>query len=391
MTFPDIYNYNRIFSKVKKNLKNFLTFPDLLQFVNISALVKEWRIWYIYYMKDLWNYLKCENKPIVLYGMGNGADKVISVCEKYGVKISGVFSSDGFVRSKTFHGMPVTDYKTAKDTFGEMVVLLCFGTALPDVIGNIKKISGECELYAPDVPVYGDTLFCAEYYEKHIEEFKEIFSLLADETSKNTLKSIIDYKLSGRIDYLSCCQMPEDEAYSSFLNLTDSETYLDLGAYRGDTVQSFCSVVKDYKEIIAVEPDKKTYLKLCENTKDIKNIRNINAFISDSQGNATFNSNGSRGTGAKGKETAVDVISVDSLALKPTFIKMDIEGAEGKAIKGATETIKRYKPKMQIAAYHKSGDLIDIPKAILSLRNDYKVYLRHNPCLPAWDVNYFFV
>ena len=69
-------------------------------------------------MKDLWNYLKEANKPIVLYGMGNGADKIISVLNRYGIKISGVFASDGFVRQKVFHGFNVTDYKTAKETFG---------------------------------------------------------------------------------------------------------------------------------------------------------------------------------------------------------------------------------------------------------------------------------
>ena len=70
-------------------------------------------------MKDLWTHLKETQKPIVLYGMGNGADKIISVLNTYDIKISGVFASDGFVREKTFHGFKVTDYKTAKQTFGE--------------------------------------------------------------------------------------------------------------------------------------------------------------------------------------------------------------------------------------------------------------------------------
>ena len=80
-------------------------------------------------MKDLWTYLKTATKPIVLYGMGNGADKIISVLNRYDIKISGVFASDGFVRKKVFHGFNVTDYKTAKDTFGDMIVLVCFGSS----------------------------------------------------------------------------------------------------------------------------------------------------------------------------------------------------------------------------------------------------------------------
>ncbi|MBR4910274.1 MAG: FkbM family methyltransferase, partial [Clostridia bacterium] len=146
-------------------------------------------------MEDLWHYLKTLRKPIVLYGMGNGADMVLSVCEQYGIKISGVFASEGFVRKKTFHGMPVTDYSSAKEQFGDMAVLLCFGTALPEVIKNIKRIGSECELYAPDVPVCGDTLFCREYYERRKPEFDSIREMLADEKSKRVFDGIIAFKL----------------------------------------------------------------------------------------------------------------------------------------------------------------------------------------------------
>ena len=92
---------------------------------------------------DLWNYLKQTKKPIVLYGMGNGADKIIKVLENRGIEIKGVFASDGFVRSKTFHGFKLISYSEAKEQFGDMIVLLCFGSALEDVIDNIKLISKE--------------------------------------------------------------------------------------------------------------------------------------------------------------------------------------------------------------------------------------------------------
>ena len=141
-------------------------------------------------MKDLWNYLKETNKPIVLYGMGNGADKIISVLSSYNIKVSGVFASDGFVRQKIFHGFNITDYKTAKATFGDMIVLLCFGSALPDVIDNIKRIAAEQELYAPDVPVYGDTLFNTQYVLSNRAEFENIYNHLADDISKKVFEKL---------------------------------------------------------------------------------------------------------------------------------------------------------------------------------------------------------
>ena len=70
---------------------------------------------------------------------------------------------------------------------------------------------------------------------------------------------------------------------------------------------------------------------------------------------------------------------------------MDVEGAENLAIEGAKETILKYKPKMCIAAYHRAYDLLELPEKVLSIRDDYKVYLRHFPYLPAWDTNYYFI
>ena len=50
--------------------------------------------------RDLWEYLKKTDKPIVLYGMGNGADKIVSVLKAKGIDFKGIFASNGFVRNK---------------------------------------------------------------------------------------------------------------------------------------------------------------------------------------------------------------------------------------------------------------------------------------------------
>ena len=340
---------------------------------------------------DLWNYLKTTQKPIVLYGMGNGADKIISVLNSYGIRVSGVFASDGFVREKVFHGFKVTDYKTAKDNFGDMVVLVCFGSSLPDVISNIRRIAAEQELYAPDVPVYGDILFNEEYVIKNKEQLRWAYNQLADETSKSVFENAVMYKLTGKIDYLFDCETQPKEIYENILHLSDDETYFDLGAYRGDTVEEFLSVVSDYNKIIAVEPDLKTYNKLCIATKNIKDITDINACVSDIDGEIEFEMNGSRGSTIGKGNDVINSVTVDSL-LKiavPSYIKMDIEGAELAAINGGKNTIIKHKPKLQIAAYHRSEDLLLIPQEVLKLRPDYKIYLRHFPSLPCWDMSYY--
>ena len=342
---------------------------------------------------DLWKTLKQTQKPIVLYGMGNGADKIISVLNRYGIKISGVFASDGFVRQKTFHGFNVTDYKTAKETFGDMVVLVCFGSALPDVIANIKRISTEQELYAPDVPVYGDVLFCDEYVNQNKEQLEWVYNHLADDTSKKVFECAVMYKLTGKIDYLFDCETPCDEIYKNVLCLSDNENYFDLGAYRGDTVAEFLQNVNSYNKIVAVEPDAKTYNKLCLATQSLDSILNINACVSDVDGTISFDMQGSRGSSIGRGSAEINSVTIDTISQNyaPTYIKMDIEGAEAAAIDGGADVIRNCKPKMQIAAYHRSEDLVNIPKKVFALRQDYKIYLRHFPSLPCWDMSYYFI
>ena len=64
---------------------------------------------------------------------------------------------------------------------------------------------------------------------------------------------------------------------------------------------------------------------------------------------------------------------------------------EKEAVTGAAETIKKYKPKMLVSCYHRSEDIFSLPLQIMEIRDDYKVYIRHNPYLPAWDTQFYFI
>lgn len=95
----------------------------------------------------------------------------------------------------------------------------------------------------------------------------------------------------------------------------------------------------------------------------------------DSNGKLYFNSNSSCSKISNEGDIAVDVIKLDDFFKtheKPTFIKMDIEGAELAALRGCADTIREYKPKLAICVYHKPEDIFEIPEYILSLNPDYK-------------------
>ncbi len=338
--------------------------------------------------RDLWEYLKGSDKPIVLYGMGNGADKIIKVLEEKRIPFKGIFASSGFVRNKLFHGFPVESYEALKERFGEMIVLLCFGTHLPEVMGNIKEIADEQELYAPEVPVIGGGIFDKTYYEENKIEFDKIYNLLADEKSRQTYENIIKYKISGKIDYLFGC---EGDLKENLIPPVGRENILDLGAYNGDTALELAEKYPQYNKIIAVEPDIKTFKKLVLNTSELK-VECHNLCISDFSGMGSFSMNAGRNS-AVGKGEKIAFSTVDDLLKeqKVDIIKMDVEGEEVNAIRGAENTIRVSRPKMIISAYHRTEDFLIIPNEILKLRNDYKIYMRHFPSLPAWDTVYYFI
>jgi len=339
----------------------------------------------------LWDYLKKTSKPIVLYGMGNAALRIIDELTKRDIKVSGVFASDGFVRGHEFSGHKVISYSEAKEKFGDMIVLLCFGSHLDNVIDNIKKIASEQELFAPDLPVVGEGLFTSEYAALHQNDLDWLYSILADEKSKEVLSNLIEYRKSGKINYLFDSQTDDKDNFA-LLNLTNKETYLDLGAYTGDTALEFISMVNDYEKIYAVEPEERNFRKLCENTKALKQIECINAAIGDKEDEILFTHGVGRGGAlGKGKTRPIKQVSIDSLlnGKNVSYIKMDLEGEEERALLGGKQTISGFKPKMLVACYHRVDDFWKIPKLILELNPEYKIYLRKSKGLPCWEVNLY--
>ena len=342
--------------------------------------------------RNMWNYLKETRRPIVLYGMGNGADKILDEMERRGIAASGVFASDGFARHNLFRGFEVVSYSEAKERFGEMTVLVTFGTQREDVMALIEKVASENETFIPDVPVVGEGIFDKEYAASHAAELRAVYDMLADEESKATFRHLVDYKLSGRPESLRRARSPR-EAMWDILSLGANETYLDLGAYTGDTALEFSHRVEGYEAILCVEPDGRNFRRLRENTAQLRNCECYNVGIADTVGEMTFSAGKGRGNARGGKETVVRCETVDHLlrGRAVSYIKMDVEGQERAAICGGAETIRRCRPKMLISAYHRTEDLFAIPLQVKEICPDYRVYLRHHPYIPAWDINYYFL
>lgn len=342
-------------------------------------------------MTDVWTKLKSEELPILLYGTGNGADKILNELNRLDIKVSGIFASSGFVRDRYFHGFKVMSLEEAEKKYSDFIGLFSFGSSRPEVLENIKSIMTRHTLLVPEVPVCGDEIFNLQFAKSHSDELYRAYDLLCDDKSRKVFENIVTFKLTGDISKLFECETTEDEAFQNILILRSGDSFLDLGAYNGDTVLDFIKRVGTFSYITAVEPDPKTFAKLLKNTEDL-GVECINAAISRKCGAIPFSFKSSRGS-VSGGDDFIKSVNIDSLSQNRHFdyIKFDVEGKELEAIIGGEYTIKKDRPKMLISAYHKSEDLFTIPLKVHEFCPDYKIYIRHYPAVPAWDTNFYFV
>lgn len=339
-------------------------------------------------MTDLWSYLASAKKPIVMYGMGNGADKIIAVLEKYGLEACDFFASDGFVRGQLFHSKKVLSFSQIKEKYEDFIVLVSFGSPRREVLDTVYEMSGAYELYSPDVPLAGDTLFDLEFYENSREKIERTRELFADERSKEIFDNIISYKLSGKIEYLREAVSDPDE---KLLRYGSYKITVDAGAYTGDTAREMLEKCPKIEKIICLEPDIRNFKKLDSFAQQNEKVTAINAGAWDCEEKISFGSAGNRNSNAfsGGKEIFADMTKIDTVAkgYKVDYIKYDVEGAETKALLGSRETIERDSPDLLVSLYHRSEDIFEIPLHISENYPQYDLYLRRVECIPAWEIN----
>ena len=327
---------------------------------------------------------KCE-KPIYIYGMGNGAEKLKRELDDANIPLAGIFASDEFVRGHSFLGHKVIKYsELPKDA----VILLAFGSFLPDMLQRFDMMAAEHEFYAPDLPLFGEQRFDMSVLANRREEIKKAYSLLYDEQSRLVFQNTAFHKITGDISLLRRMETDKSEIYTELLKVTGSEDYLDLGAYDGDTVRELLSFTGgSFKSITAVEPDPKNFKKLVNKTPQAVCInKGVYSFC----GELSFSTEASRNSSvSEAGKRKIEVDTIDNIVGEGnvSYIKMDVEGSEKEALLGAVKTLDRCRPRLLVSAYHRMWDFFELVNLMGELLPDYRLYMRHQPYVPNWETN----
>ena len=344
--------------------------------------------------KTVWENLKAADKPIVLYGMGNGADRILDKCLAEGIVVSGVFASDAFVRGQTFRSYTVQKYADMVAQYKDFVIVIAFASESPIMLENFYELAATHETYAPHVAIFhGDAIVSFAWLREHAEQLQTVYDNLADERSREVFADTLNYKISGKLHYLQHSTSQRQADLQELFAFAEDEVYVDLGAYDGDTIREFLGLTKGaYKQIFALEPDKKNFLKLERFVaqEKLSRVTLLNKGIWCESGVQNFFQRGGRmsSMSQQGK-VSIEVDSIDNILgeAAASYIKMDVEGAEAEAILGGARQIAKYMPKLLVAAYHKDDDLWKLPQLLWSIA-PYKLYLRKHPYIPCWEINF---
>lgn len=240
--------------------------------------------------------------------------------------------------------------------------------------------------------------------------------ILMDESILETFhpRHTVPYKADGKIDYhdfqlehihdIDC----QEELYEEIYRIDEvtpepGDVAFDIGAYCGDTVAFLERYIGPSGVIYAFEPAKKNIGFLLENIEGngFKNVIHVPKGVHHEtrQGllaDAGFNKSGFfviDGDRVAESYEHIDMTSLDEFVdkfhiEKINYIKVDIEGCEMNMLKGAVNTIKKFKPKLAISIYHSLEDLINIPLFLITHMPEYKFYIRHRSHRPQSTMLY---
>jgi FkbM family methyltransferase len=321
--------------------------------------------------------------PLILYGAGTVAGLALRICQAEGIKADCICDS----RATGIHersGLPIISPSELLAAYLGARVMITSWKYEREITENLIALGFPKEQIYPfrypvRIPVH-------EFREKHLSGYAWAYDFFRDDISKKlVMDSVRAYLMSQPLSPASACEMYYEDG---IISLGESEIFIDGGAYTGDSAQAFIRRTNGrYARIYSFEPDADICRKAEANLEKYPNVHVIPKglwhcedrlkFYSEGDGDSTFVTVTTKESGITAPVTSLDIFfaGVPDQEL-PTFIKMDIEGAEKEALLGAADILKRVKPKLAICAYHKPEDIYVLPKTILDIRDDYRFTLR---------------
>jgi FkbM family methyltransferase len=383
-------------------------------------------------VNDVFNFIK-SNTSFAIFGTGWRAESERRTLEQIGKQITAFLTFDQISEGTTAYGLPVLRLSGIDLDKYKIIISVDLSSA-----AVTRRFVDEFNLdpYVDFIHVL-DYYFMnqssswstslglpfKEYLEQNVELFELARACFDRDIDRDTYDKIVRYRLLA----LELDQLSEDDepystqnyaeaelAYSKFLNVLPSHapdiikhrvawylayksfddldlsdvyarwgdtSVLDCGAFEGET-SALLAFLCPRAIIHAFEPGSGAYDKLVGLSSTVGHIAPVKAGVWDQSTSASFKGAGEGAVIDAEGDASINLITIDEYVTSNqikgvSVIKMNIEGAEMPALRGAVNTIGKWRPKLCISIDHKSSDLWEIPIFIKTNFPDYELTLKH--------------
>jgi len=347
-------------------------------------------------------------RSLVLFGAGVLGRKTLAGLRSVGIEPLAFADNNDKAWGKMIDGLQVLPPGEAVSRFGPKAVFIV--TIWRDLGGHpVAQVRSQLATYGGATVVisvaflfwkYPDTFlpyFSLDLPHKTLEQREHVSKALhlwADDASRREYVAQVRWRLwldfeglSPRVSWPA--YLPDD-----LFALSPDEVFVDCGAFDGDTLRDYLQKQEfRFGKIIALEPDPVNFLKLQQWRDSLptaieQRVTVSNSAVGDRNGRVRFAATGTDQAAVSmtgGVEVPISTLDELLRETPPTYIKMDIEGAEQEALVGASEIIRTYCPVLAICVYHRFDHLWRLPLFIRSLSDQYRFFLRpHRDA--GWDL-----
>ncbi len=348
-----------------------------------------------------------DERAAVLFGCGGLGQKTLAGLKRSGFKPLAFADNAAGTWGRCVRGLRVFSPREAARRFGQNAVFIVtiWGAhcrhRFDQTRAQLRKLG--CLRVVSFIPLfwkYPDLFlpyYCVDLPHRILPQarnIQKVFALWEDPRSRGEYLAQLKWRLGhdfGGLPRPAC-----GPAYFSPKNIFPRrpwKLWVDCGAYDGDTIRDFLKA-RDFSqgEILAFEPDPENFRKLEAYRKGSsgacrQRILAKCVAVGRQSGTTRFAALGgldSRVSNDGGRK--VECVSLDGelQSRTPDFIKMDIEGAEDDALRGARKVIGRGRSFLAVSVYHRQDHLWRLPLMIRSFWKQYRFYLRRY-AEECWD------
>jgi FkbM family methyltransferase len=326
-------------------------------------------------------------KPVIIYGAGVYAYVLRRFLALNGIAVAGAMVDAAYKADETFMDLRVSTTEEIASRLGDCHVVVGI-TNYPAVVGKLSRL-GVTKIHVIDVPDYlnmPNAFMDMDFVTRNRAQFDRAAALFADDLSRQTYFASINTKLSEDLAYIKP-HVRLDNLYfpATEFPLRQDEVLLDVGGFNGDTVREFHALTKgEYAKIISLEPDDDNFGRLQAMVEALgltKKVLPLKLGAWDERTTLRFAAQEMHIDNriCDGGLLHIDADTIDSilgrLGCRVTLIKLDINGAEYRALSGARNTIREQRPRIAVRL-HTKEDYFRLPILLKDLAPEMKLYLR---------------